>query len=194
MSLTMALFFGFVAVLLLLLAWALRRPVKARESEAGPNCLEETGRLHVSFLPQIQRALGKTDYNFLSQSASTALLRRVRQERRRIALAYLSALRGDFQSLLRMARIIASLSPQLAAMQEFERLRLTIKFAWRYETIRLLLWAGLAPIPQLNALSDLLSGLSVRMETAVREIGERAALAVKLASSIDGHDIDAALQ
>lgn len=78
-------------------------------------------------------------------------------------------------------------------MQEFERFRLTMEFTWRYSVIRMLLGAGLAPIPQLEGLSELLSGLSVRMETAVKEMGERAALAAKLASSLDGSDIDAAL-
>jgi hypothetical protein len=193
MNVTMFFFIGVAALLLFLLAWALRNPARLREAVLLPNGLHETGRLHVSFLPPIQQALGKTDFDFLSQRAPNAVVRRVRQERRRIALAYLSAIRGDFQSLLRMASIIARLSPQLAVMQEFERFRLTLEFAWRYETIRMMLWAGLAPIPQLNGLSELLSGLSVRMETAVKEIGEHAALAAKLASSPDGHNIDAAL-
>lgn len=193
MNLTMFFFIGVVAILLLLLAWALRGPVKLRESEPILNGLQEAGRRHVSFLPPIQQALGKTDCEYLSRRAPKVLARRVQRERRRIALNYLSALRVDFQDLLRMASVIARLSPQLAAMHEFERLRLTIKFAWRYETVRMMLWAGLAPLPQLNGLSELLSALSVRMETAVKEMGEHAALAAKFASSLDGHDIDAAL-
>jgi len=35
-------------------------------------------------------------------------------------------------------------------------------------------------------LSDLVSGLSVRMEIAMNELGERAALAAEMASSLDG--------
>src|SRR5258708_30330104 len=84
-----------------------------------------------------------------------------------------------------MARVIAVLSPELDAIHEFERLRLTAKFAWQYEMIRWKLLAGVAPVPQLNGLSDLVSGLSVRMETAMKELGERAAIAAELALSIN---------
>jgi len=118
------------------------------------------------------------------------VVQRVRRERRGVALAYLAALREDFQSLLRMARVIAVLSPELDAVHEFERLRLTAKFAWQYEMIRWRLLAGLAPVPQLNGLSDLVSGLSVRMEAAMKELGERAAVAAELASSMNRRGLD----
>jgi len=42
-----------------------------------------------------------------------------------------------------MAKVIATLSPEVAAVHEFERLRLTAKFAWQYEMIRWQLSAGL---------------------------------------------------
>src|SRR5438093_13703252 len=117
---------------------------------------------------------------------------RLRQARERLGLAYLSALRGDFQSLLRMARVIAVLSPEVAAVQEFERLRLSIKFAWQYEMLRMKLLAGFAAAPQLMSLSDLVSGLSARMESAMQELGERAALAKKLSSSLGRRGMGAA--
>ncbi len=192
MSLTLILSFGFVAVLLLLLFWALRTPRKRTKPEAGPSSLEETGRRHVDFLPQIRQALAKTDYEFLSKKGKGALQRRVQQERRRVALTYLSAIRQDFQNLLRMARVISLLSPEVAALHEFERLRLTLKFDLRYRIIRMQLRAGHAPVPRLDGLSDLVSGLSVRMETAIKELGERAALAAELASSLDGRGTDTA--
>ena len=114
------------------------------------------------------------------------MARRVRQERRRVALVYLAAVRDDFQSLLRTARIIARLSPEVVPLHEFERVRLTVVFAWHYQMVRLQLRAGLIPILGLDGLSDLVSGLSVRMETAMNELGERAALAAEMASSLDG--------
>jgi hypothetical protein len=184
-SFTLFLFCGFVVVLLLLLFWALRGPRTQPKLDVGQDFLEETGRRHVSFLPQIRQALAKTDDEFLSGRSMRALQRRVRRERRAVALAYLSSLRGDFQRLLRMARIIAVLSPEVAALQELERIRLTVKFGWRYEMIRMQLRAGLAPIPRLDGLSVLVGGLSVRMEIAMKELGERAALAAELASSFD---------
>jgi hypothetical protein len=185
LSLALFLLIGFVAILLLLLFWALRGPGTQTKFEVGPGFLEEMGKRHVSFLPQIRQALAKTDDEFLSGRSPRALQRRVRRERRDVAVAYLSALRGDFQRLLRTAKIIALLSPEVAALQEFERFGLTVKFGWRYEMIRMQLRAGLAPIPRLAGLSDLVSGLNVRMEAAMTELGTRAALAAELASSFD---------
>jgi hypothetical protein len=144
----------------------------------------------MTYLPQIRQALAKKDIDFLSKNAPREVLKRVRWERRRVALAYLGALRGDFQDLLRMARVIAVLSPELAAVHEFERLRLTATFACRCEMIRWKLLAGIAPAPQLEGLSDLVSGLSVRMEAALKELGERAAVAAEMASSMNRRGLD----
>jgi len=190
LSLTLNLFFGFVAILLLALGWALRSPRKQRKLEVDPRPLEELGQRHVTYLPQIRQAFATTDYEFLSEKASREVQRRVRRERRGVALAYLAALRGNFQSLLRMARVIAALSPEVVAVQEFERLRLTGMFAWRYQMIRWRLWTGLAPMTQLDGLSNLVSGLSVRLEMAVQELGERAAAAAELASSMNRRGLD----
>ena len=184
MNLTLILFFGFVALLLLALGWALRKPRNARNLPTDPDALEE-GQRHVDYLPQIRQALAAADYDFLSRRASRGALQRVRKDRRGIALAYLTALRGDFQNLLCMASVIAVLSPEVAAAHEFERLRLTTKFAWQYQMIRWKLMAGFAPLPQLDGLSALVSGLSVRMEAALKELGERAALTAELASPMN---------
>ena len=132
-----------------------------------------------------------------SRAASSRLLgggqrieRRIRRERLGVAFAYLAALREDFQSLLRIARVIAVLSPEVAAAHEFERLRLTTNFAWRYQMTRWKLLLGFTPLPQLDGLSELVSGLSVRMEAAIKDLGERAALAAEMASSINRRGVD----
>ena len=190
MSLSFILFFGFIAVLLFGLGWALWMPRLRSELRRDPRSLEESSRRHVAYLPQIRQALSEVDHVFLSKKTSREVQLRFRKERRRVVLAYLSALRGDFQSLLRMARLIALLSPEVAAVHEYERLRLTAKFFWRYQMIRGKLLAGLAPVPQLDGLSDLVSGLSVRMEAAIKELGERAAIAAELASSLNRRGLD----
>ena len=189
LNLTLLLLFGIVAALLLLLAWALRGPGKLTKSGASSSALEASDRPHVNFLPHIRQALDTSDYEFLAEKSTPAVQRRVRHERRDVALAYLSALQLEFEGLLRMARIIAGLSPEIVVMQEFERLRLTAKFIWRYELIRMKLRAGFAPLPQLDRLGNLISGLSVRLEIAVKELGERAALAAELASPRDRRGI-----
>lgn len=190
MSLLLYSFFGLVGLLLILFAWSVRAPERLASSSAPTDALDECGRRHMEYLPQIRQAFAETDYDFLSENASREVLRRVRQERRSVALAYLAALREDFQNLLRMARAITVLSPELAAGHEFERIRLTAKFAWQYQMIRWTLLAGFAPVPQLHGLSDLVSGLSVRIEAALKELGERAAVAAELASSMNRRGLD----
>ncbi len=190
MSLTLILFSGFIVILLLVLGWAVWQPRKRSRLRADPCSLEQRGQPHTNYLPQMRQALAPMDYEFLSNRASGEVRRRVRRERRSVVLAYLAALREDFQSLLRMARVIAVLSPQVIAVQEFERLRLTAQFAWRFELVRWKLLMGVASMTQLDALSDLVSGLSVRMEAALKELGERAAVAAELASSIDRRRLD----
>jgi hypothetical protein len=190
LSLTPILFFGFVAVLLLVLGWALWKPREQKNPESDPRWLEERDQHHTNYLPQIRQALGAADYDFLCKRASRAMQRRVRLERRNVALAYLDALRGDFESLLKLARVVAVLSPEVAVAHEFERFRLTAEFAWRCQTIRWRLLTGLTPLAQLAGLSDLVSGLSVRLEQAMKELGERAAVAAELASSMNRRGMD----
>jgi hypothetical protein len=174
-----------VAVLLLGLGWALWKPWEQKNIDSDPRWLEGRDQRHTNYLPQIRQALAAADYDFLSKRASRGTQRRVRRERLNVALAYLGALRGDFESLLRMARVIAALSPEVDAAHEFERLRLTAEFAWRYQMIRWKLLTGMTPLVQLAGLSDLVSGLSVRLEQAMKELGERAAVAAELASSMN---------
>lgn len=192
MTLSSYLFFGLVGVLLLLFVWAARKRASKDSPLLEATALEECGRGHVAHLPQIKQALAETDSLYLSRRAPAIVAKRVRRERRRVALAFLSAVRDDFQNLLRMVKIVARLSPEVAALHEFERIRLTIVFAWHYQMIRLQLRCGLLPIPQLDGLSSLVSALSVRMETAMNALGERAALASQMASSFHGRGPDVA--
>jgi hypothetical protein len=190
LNLALFLFFGFVAMLLLALGWALRKPQERRKLRSDPRSFEDDGQRHVTHLPQIRQALARADFKFLKERAPDKVQKRVRRERRNVALAYMKAVRGDFRSLLRLARVIAVLSPEVAAVQEFERLRLTAKFTWQYQMIRWKLMAGFATLPQLDGLSNLVSGLSVRIEEAMKELGERAALAAELASSLNRRGLD----
>lgn len=185
MSFTLLLIIGIGIGLLLVLAWVLRGPSNRMGPTADAGTFEETDRNHITYFPQVQQALAKDDYVFLTSKGSTKLTRRVRRERRKIALAYLAFLRQDFQKLLQQAKIIARLSPKLAAGHEFERVRLSAKFSIRYQMIRMKLLLGLSPLPEMGSLSQVVSGLTIRLEAAMRELGERAALASELASSLE---------
>lgn len=183
---TLYIFLAIVGILLVLFIWSLRgtkgHPSSAAPSSALPQDLQAS---HISHLPQIQRALTPTDFEFASKNIPREALRRMRRERRQVALAYLSALRVELDKLLHTATVIAALSPQVAAAQELERILLTMNFLWRYQMIRMSVRVGFAPLPQLGALSNLLSAYSVRMEEAMKEMGERAALVAEMASSPD---------
>jgi hypothetical protein len=190
MSLTVYLFIGVVVLLFGLLVWALQGPPKRSLPALDELKLGETERPHATYLPQIQQALGEHDLKFLQTRGAPSLVIRVRNERSHVALLYLHALREDFQKLLRLARVITVLSPQVIAMQEFDRFRLVMKFAWRYQLIRACLKLGLAPLPPVRDLSLMLSTLSARIEFAMTELGERAVLASEMASSLDRRDVD----
>jgi hypothetical protein len=182
--------FGFTVVLLVLLSWGLRDPHRVSRSDTDICCAEDMDRRHVAFFPQVKQALTEQDSAYIASRGMHTLARRIRKERRKIALTYLDCLRGDFLKLWRLARVIASMSQQIGTVQELERLRLGFLFSWRYEMVRLKFQFGFAPLPQLGSLSEVVSRLSIRMETSMKDMGERAALAAKLASSLDGRGLD----
>ena len=185
MSLTLILLGTVVAVLLSLLAWAFRSTKDPAGSELFAKALEDASRAHVEFLPQIRQALAREDEEFLSRAGGSRLRRRLKTERRRVALSYLNSIRQDFEGLLRMAKIIAMLSPELGVGQELERVRLTISFLWKYRMVQLSLYSGHLPLPEVAALSNFMSGLNVRLEAALKAMGERSALAAEMISPSD---------
>jgi len=192
MTYTFVLFLPMVVILLAILAWSLRGSRTQSAYKLDLECLEQAGRRHSTYLPLIHRALSPMDFTFLASHGSAQLLRRARKERRHVALLYLTGLHDDFQRLLRLAQVVALLSPDVGAVQEFERATLSLQFSWRYQMVKAGLNAGLLSLPRLDALSHMVSELAVRMETALKELGERAALAAKAASSLDGRGMDIA--
>lgn len=185
MSLSLLLLCFFAVALLALVAlslWATGRPFS---SPRDPDVEGDSSQHHVTFFPQVRQAMAREDYAFLSSRGSRKLARRVRAERRAIALEYLFSLRQDFLRLWRLARVIAGLSSQVAAAQELARLHLVVGFLLRYELIRLGFVLGFAPLPELGSLNDLVGKLALRMEAAMQDLGEQSALAAKFASSLD---------
>ena len=190
MNLMFTLLLGSVAMLLVLLIYALR-PRRANQAGAPDvGCMEELTRQHATYFGLIRRAMSQEDFEFLAVRGPVRLVRRAHRERQRIALLYLADLRADFQRLLRVAGVITVLSPEVAAAHEFERLRLSIRFAWRYRMVLLGLYAGLLLVPQLSGLSEMVSVLAFRMESAMKELGERAAVAAELGSTLNRRGLD----
>jgi hypothetical protein len=190
-SFTSLLFIAIVAVLAALFIWALRNPNKDNAQRVEPSSLEQTGRRHATYLPLIRVALSSADHEFLASRGSPALARRVSKQRRHVAFSYLAALHDDFLRLLSLAKAVALLSPEVATAQELERVWLSLQFSLRYQMLRIGLRFGMLSLPRLDALSQMVSELAVRMDTAMKDLGERAALAAKMASSLDRGGLDA---
>jgi hypothetical protein len=175
--------FAAIAGILALLVWSLRREANAKR--AGKEGLESFNfsATHVTYMAQMQQALHREDYSFLASRGSAGLARKVKQERARILLGYLDAMRDEFERLIRVAAVIAALSPEVAPAQEWERFRLTVRFALSYRLVRARLRLGLMAAPQLNELSRGVCQLTMRIEKAMTELGERATLAGEIAST-----------
>ena len=178
-------FFVVLAILLALLVWSLV-PRQTSRAQDEAQSLEESGRRHATYSGLICQSLSNSDFDFLKSRYSPQLARRVQKERRHVALLYLVEIRGDFDRLLRLARVIAVLSPEVSPLQEFDRLRLSFQFSWRYQLIRVGLSLNAFSIKEFANLTGMVSALAVRIEAAMKELGERAALAAELASSLDG--------
>lgn len=184
MTLSFLAFSGIAVLLLLLLIVLLRDPERHAWLESDRDAAE-SGHRHVTFFAQIRQALSTEDHEFLAKRGSQRLARRVAKERRKIVLAYLSHLRNEFARLWKLARVIAAMSPEVAAAQEIARFRLGVAFYLRYELIRLKFILRRGPIPELAAVSEVVSTLAIRLETAMSSLGERAALAAEMASTLN---------
>jgi len=191
-NVTLVLLFGTVGILAALLVYALRRPAGNQRLSEEVEAIADPARAHATYFPVIRQAMSAQDFTFLASKAQSPLIRRAQKERQRIAILYLGDLRADFQRLLRLARIIAVLSPEVAASHEFQRLRLSVSFTFRYGVILAALYAGWLLMPQLSGLSEMVSELAYRMETSMNELGERAVVAMELASTLNRRSLDAA--
>ena len=174
----------FAVALVVLLFWALRGANKRADAKDGLGVIEDAPR-HISNMTQIRRALDDADLQFAAAKGGTALAARLRRERRRVALLYLESIHQDFEKLLRIARIVAVLSPEVSSSHEYHRLRLSIIFRWRFQVAKLRLMMGSFILPQTDVLGQMVATLAAQMEVAMTNLGERAALAVELAAQSD---------
>jgi len=135
----------------------------------------------LDYMSQIRQSLDPADFEFAKAKCGRHLESRLRRERRQVTLLYLAAIRRDFEQSLRVARVIAVLSPEVSGSQEYERIRLSMMFRWRFQMIKGRLLIGIMSQPQLVALWQMASSMAVQMEQTMAKLGERAALAAELA-------------
>ncbi len=160
--------------------WALRGASQRRVHEHGFRALDSAPR-DLDNMPQIRQSMDPADFEFARAKGGRHLETRLRGERRQVALLYLAAIRRDFEQSLRVARVIAVLSPEVSGTQEYQRIRLSMMFRWRFQMIKVRLLIGIMPQPQLVALWQMASSMAIQMEQTMAKLGERAALAAELA-------------
>ncbi len=163
-----------------LLFWALRGASQRKSHEAAPATLERASR-DLNHMPQIRRSMDPADFEYAKTKGGRRLETRLRHERRHVALLYLGAIQRDFEQSLRVARVIAVLSPEVSGSQEYERIRLSMIFRWRFQMTKLRLLMGIIPEPQLVSVWQMAASMAVQMEETMAKLGERAALAAELA-------------
>ena len=170
----------FAMLMAALLIWSVRNPVRKNRSSRVLGVLESAPH-HLCNMTSVRQALCADDFGYVLQKGGSALAGELRRERKRVAVLYLQALRKDFESLLRIARVAALLSPEISAPDEYERLRLSFSFYLRFNLLRLRFLLGDSAMPGLGALGEMVTSLAVQMETAMSQLGEKALLAAELA-------------
>lgn len=173
MTLSLVIFLALALILILLLAWAGRPPKRLlRSPEDVLEALSE--ERHYARLPQILQSLREDDTEFLRGRGQSALLRRLRRERKRIALRYLDYLEQEFQILVECSRILATLAPELTPTSEFDRFRQNFRFILNCRYLRWRLRLGLQPWDAFGTISDMAGTITLRLEAATARLGERA--------------------
>ncbi len=156
-----------VASVLGLLLWSTGR----RVSERGP-VRDEIENLclagkHVINLPQIRQAIEPADFEYLSERSDAKMVRKIRKERRRIALRYLEGLREDFERLVDTAQAVAALSPEVEAKEEWKRFRLSAEFRIKHRLVWAKFALGAPTFPGLEGIAVMVSSLALDLERAV---------------------------
>jgi len=169
----MVFFLAIAFVLIGLLLWATRPPKRI------PYPVQDIFELlsqqrHCMRLPFIQHALQPQDTAFLEESGKKALMREIRADRRRIALHYLDQLQQEFETLLEISRAMAVMAPEIAAVEEIERWKLSLVFAMNCAFQRWRLRLGLRPVSGFASISTMATGLVRHLESATASIAENA--------------------
>jgi hypothetical protein len=173
MSLPAILLVLFALLLVGLLAWALRPPV--RQIRPGLEVFDALRQSrHSSRMSHVLQALRPEDTEYLRETGQVALMQTLRRQRRRIALDYLNQLQEEFEMLLEISRVLAVMSPEVAGVQEMERLKLSLAFSANCTFLRWKLRLGLQPFSGFTLLSNMATDIARQLDAATTRIAEAA--------------------
>ena len=171
MSLPVILLVLFAILLVGLLSWALRPPARSpRPSLDAFEALRQSR--HSSRMSHILQALQPQDAEYLRSAGQPSLMQTLRRQRRVIALNYLQHLQEEFEMLLEISRALAVMSPELIAMEEMERWKLSLAFAANCAFLKWKLRLGLQPFSGFTLLSNIAASFARRLEAATTRIAE----------------------
>jgi hypothetical protein len=163
----------FVLALLGVLALA-GKPSRLGSLSAEDTLAILSGPSHTAHLFPVLQALRPEDAQFLTTLGHPELAGRLVRERKRIGLMYLQALQNEFECLLAASRTLAVMSPQLVPLEEFERLKLNIRFALLCRYMRIRLRFGLSSQGGFDMLSAMAARISIALEGATVAAAEKA--------------------
>lgn len=171
MSLPVTLVVLFALLLVGLLAWALRPPVRSARPPLDVFDALRQSR-HSSRMPHILQALQPGDSEYLRKTGQLELMQNLRRQRRRIALHYLDQLQEEFEMLLEISRMLAVMSPEVIGMEEMERWKLSLSFAANCAFLKWKLRLGLEPFSGFALLSRMASSFARQLDLATARIAE----------------------
>ena len=122
--------------------------------------------------PQIRQMLETEDHQFMRRRAPRHIEREWRGERRRILGQYVKGLGQDFSRLERLARLIATLSPEIRKSQEWEWMWLGVRFRLLYRSVELKIALGSFSAKDIARLTDPIAGLAAELESRMARIAE----------------------
>lgn len=160
-----------------LLLWSTRH--RSTAAQEGMDQLSEqtlTCR-HVANLQQLRQIFESADLTYLNKRVDRSVLRSVRKVRHRVATKFLAGLREDFLRLEEVSSIVAALSVEVDAREEWRRFRLAAEFRLKFAVLRTKYALGLATSDSFRNLAWMVSSLAVKLERAINEIAAGAALA-----------------
>ena len=171
MSLPVILLVLFAILLVGLLSWALRPPTHG--SRPALDVFEALRQSrHSARMSHILQALQPQDTEYLRSTGQAALMQTIRRQRKVIALNYLQQLQEEFEMLLEISRVLAVMSPEVIAMQEMERWKLSLAFAANCALLRWKLRLGLQPFSGFSLLSNMATSFDRNLEAATTRIAE----------------------
>ena len=125
----------------------------------------------------IRQIFEPADVGYVSTRVDRSVLRNMRKERHRVAIRFLEGLREDFLRLEEVSSVVAALSAEVDARQEWRRVLLGAEFRMKYSALRAKYALGLATSESFRDLAWMVSSLAVELERTISEIAAGAALA-----------------